>query len=44
VRPFASIRDHPTWISGCPNSGWRGADAPDTPAEELPFRCDITDD
>jgi hypothetical protein len=44
MRTFASIRDRPTWISGWPNSGWRGADAADASAKLLPFGFDITED
>jgi hypothetical protein len=44
VRTSASIRNRPTWITGWPNSGWRGADARDPSAELLPFGFDITDD
>jgi hypothetical protein len=44
VQRFASIRDRPTWITGWPNSGWRGADASDPTARLMPFGFDITDD
>lgn len=43
MRVFASIRNRPTWIQGWPHSGWRGADASDPSAKQLPFGFDITD-
>lgn len=44
MRTFTSIRDRPTWITGWPNSGWRGADPTDPSSKQLSFGFDITDD
>jgi hypothetical protein len=44
MRTFASIRDRPTWVTGPPHGGWRGADA-SGPSAGLPaFGFDISDD
>ncbi len=44
MKVFASIRNRPTWITGWPHSGWRGALPSERGAKELPFGFDITDD
>jgi hypothetical protein len=44
VQVFASIRNRPTWITGWPHSGWRGADPAEPGARQLTFAFDITDD
>jgi hypothetical protein len=44
VKVFASIRGRPTWITGWPHSGWRGADPNEEGAKQLAFGFDVTDD